>query len=88
MTSVFWNAEVNLTERSCHNAIVTRLGVRQFIPDNALIIAVLRTPGEADIRRLPMSRLQCRGLGIRGRISLDRRSRKAREVRLHLVEGE
>jgi hypothetical protein len=41
MTSVFWNAEVNLTERSCHNTIVTRLGVRQFIPDSALIIAVL-----------------------------------------------
>ena len=31
---------------------------------------------------------QCRGLGIRGRISPDRRSRKAREVRLNLVEGE
>jgi hypothetical protein len=38
---------------------------------------------EADIRKLP-----CRGSGIRGRVSRDRRSRKAREVRLHLVEDE
>ena len=28
------------------------------------------------------------GLGIRGRLSPDRRSRKAREVRFHLVEDE
>ena len=40
------------------------------------------------LARSGFANCQCRGLGIRGRISPHRPSRKAREVRLHLVEGE